>query len=636
VNKRNILSIVLFVFIGNIYAQESDSDTAVVVDQFVKTWRILDKFGAVESIPVDTFFVNFQKINAIDKFSISNSFNGNLCSPLQSKLYFDRPEANPFIFANAYYPYMMQISSATFYNTKTPFSSIKYLSGGTTNNKEDQIAFLFTANANKKLNFGVTLDYIFARGEYDKQNAKRFAGSLFGSYNGKRYSATGLISTNTLNNYENGGITDPSYIIDPPFGYKTLTIPVRMSVDALSTFSQLQFYYNHQYSLGFEKKLKNPKDDKDTTITEFVPVTRFAHTIKYDNLQKRYFEKTLEPKFYKNSYFPIETRDTAALQILTNTFSISLAEEFNKWAKFGLTAYLENEVEKFNFQVDTILNNKFESNTKVGGILSKELGQKFKYKFLGEIDLLGYKVGDFLLSGNVGGFFKLWNDTIALEAKGFIRNDEPSYFLNNYYSNHFKWKNDFSKIFRTHVSGNFSLPKRNLNLNVSVENIGNQIYFNTDTLPAQFAGSVQVIAANLKWDFHVGKFALENNVVYQLSSNQDVIPLPTLALYHNLYFHDKWFDVLSIQLGVDVRYHTAYYAPAYMPAIGQFYTQKEMKIGNYPVLNVYANFHLKRTRFFAEYYHVNQLFMKGVYYSMPYYPINPAIFKMGLTWNFYD
>jgi len=54
---RNILSIALFVFIGNIYAQKSNSDTAVVVDQFVKTWRILDKFGSVDSIPVDTFFI---------------------------------------------------------------------------------------------------------------------------------------------------------------------------------------------------------------------------------------------------------------------------------------------------------------------------------------------------------------------------------------------------------------------------------------------------------------------------------------------------------------------------------------------------------------------------------------------------
>jgi hypothetical protein len=28
--------------------------------------------------------------------------------------------------------------------------------------------------------------------------------------------------------------------------------------------------------------------------------------------------------------------------------------------------------------------------------------------------------------------------------------------------------------------------------------------------------------------------------------------------------------------------------------------------------------------------------MNGLYYSMPGYPINPALLKFGLTWNFYD
>ena len=145
-----------------------------------------------------------------------------------------------------------------------------------------------------------------------------------------------------------------------------------------------------------------------------------------------------------------------------------------------------------------------------------------------------------------------------------------------------------------------------------------------------------MLAGNLKQDFHFGKFTLENNAVYQLSSNQSVLPLPELTLYHNLYYHDLWFKVLSMQIGADVRFHTAYFAPAYMPATGQFHVQDEMKIGNYPVMHVYINAHLKRTRFFAQYYHINQLFMKGNYYSMPYYPINPATFRMGLTWNFYD
>jgi len=249
---------------------------------------------------------------------------------------------------------------------------------------------------------------------------------------------------------------------------------------------------------------------------------------------------------------------------------------------------------------------------------------------------LGYKAGNLLLQGNMGGFFKLWKDSISLVANGFVRSDKPSFFLQNYQSSHFQWKNDFANIYRTHVGGTFSIPTRSFSLNVSLENITQYIYFNSKALPAQFSGNIQVVAANLKKDFHVGKFTLENNVVGQVSSQQELLPLPTITLYHNLYYHDLWFDVLSIQVGANLRYHTTYYAPAYMPATGQFYTQTTTKIGNYPLMSAYINFHLKRTRFYVEYYHLNNMFMKGDYQSMPNYPVNPAILKMGISWNFYD
>ena len=196
--------------------------------------------------------------------------------------------------------------------------------------------------------------------------------------------------------------------------------------------------------------------------------------------------------------------------------------------------------------------------------------------------------------------------------------------------------NDFANIYRTHVGGTFAIPTRSLSLDVSVENITKYIYFDSLAMPNQFSGNIQVLAFNLKKDFHVGKFTLENNVVYQVSSNTDALALPALSLYHNLYFDDKWFQVLSVQLGTNVRYHTLYYAPAYMPATGQFYSQSKTEIGNYPVVSVYLNCHLKRTRFYAEYFHLNNKFMTGDYFSMPGYPINPAFMKVGISWNFYD
>ena len=624
--KKIILCIPFLFFIVSVFGQTPSNY------RFVKTWRVDDRFAVADTVPVDTMHLNYQNSNPIDRFSIANSYNGNLGSPIQPKLYFDRPENKDFIFSNAYLPYMMNIQNATFYNTKTPYSYLDYNSGGTTYRKEDHIKFLFTANANKKLNFGTTLDYIHAVGEYNDQAARRFSGSLFGSYQGRHYSATGLVATNNLSNYENGGVTSVSDITSPT-GVATAVIPTNFT--GYSNYKETQFFYNHQYSIGIERPFRV---NADSVRMDYVPVTRFAHTIKYDDVRKRYYENdTITKPFYANTYLPFsQTNDTSALKTLTNRFSVSMEEEFNKWMQFGLTAFIENEYQNYTFNNDSLINKMSKSSTKVGGILSKQRGQLFKYNILGELTFLGYKAGDFRLEGNIGGFFKLWNDSVSLVANGFIRNDKPSYFLEHYQSNHFRWDNDFANIYRTHVGGTFSIPTRKFSLNVSVENITKYIYFNSEVLPDQYSGNIQVVAANLKQDFHFGKFTLENNIVYQLSSQPTVLPLPDFTLYHNLYFDDLWFHVLGMQLGVNVRYHTSYYAPSYMPATGQFYTQSTTKIGNYFVVNPYLNFHLKRTRFFLEYYHVNQKFMNEAYFSMPNYPINPAVVKMGVSWNFYD
>jgi len=624
--KKIVLPTLFLVIVASVLAQTPGY-------RFVKTWHIADRFAVADSIPVDTVHLNYQNDNPIDRFSIANSYNGNLGSPIQSKIYSDRPENTDFIFSTAYYPYMMNVQHATFYNTKTPFSNLNYTTGGTNQRAQDNIKFLFTGNANKKLNIGTTLDYLSSIGEYKNQAVTRFAGSLFGSYDGKHYSAKALLATNSMKNHENGGIQN---VADISNGLTTAVIPTNFNDqdNVQSNFNQSIIYYNHQYSIGFERAVRI---NKDSVRMDYVPVTRFAHTFKFENVSKRYYENSVEKSFYTNTYGSgIHTRDTAALQTIKNNFSVSMAEEFNKWMKFGLTAFLENEVQQYAFMKDTLLNHSLKSSTKVGGILSKQQGQRFRYNVLGELAFLGYKAGDFLLEGNVGGYFKLWKDSISLVANGFVKSEKPSPFFQFYESNHFRWDNDFANVYRTHIGGTFSIPTRSFLLNVSIENLTKYVYFNSIALPEQYSGNIQVLSANLKKDFHIGKFGLDNNVVYQVSSKSDVLPLPKLVLYHNLYFDDRWFNVLSVQIGAAVRYHTSYYAPAYMPATGQFYTQTTTKIGNYPVANVYLNCHLKRTRFFVEYYHLNNKFMKGDYFSMPNYPINPAILKLGISWNFYD
>jgi hypothetical protein len=177
---------------------------------------------------------------------------------------------------------------------------------------------LFTGNGNKQLNFGTSLDYIHAGGEYGNQSTKRFDGSIFGSYNGKHYTASGLLATNSLSHFENGGITDLSYITNPISGFKTKDIPT--NTNGMSNFKETQLFFNHQYSIGFEKPFNV---NKDSVRMDYVPVTRFTHTIKLDEVQKRFYEKKTDTLFYQNTYRPgTLTNDTASLQTMTNTLAV--------------------------------------------------------------------------------------------------------------------------------------------------------------------------------------------------------------------------------------------------------------------------------------------------------------------------
>lgn len=624
--KKWLLMLLFSLAVAESFAQQPK------IEKRIKTWHLTEPPVLADSIAPDTSYINYPICSPIDRMSIANAYNGNLISPVQSKIYFDRYRKTDFLFADAYNPFILTPLDVTYYNTTVPYSNITYRTGGTTYREEDWINFIFTANANKKFNAGITLDYLDARGEYDNQGARRFAGSLFGSYNGRSYSAHAAVMLNTLSNFENGGLADPDALNSP-----VETEDMAVNLDAMSGYRYIAGFYDHKYSLGIERETKI---NEDSIAKVFVPVTTFGHTLQIDQACKRYVEQQPDTNFYDFTYVDsIPVNDTANVLNIRNTVSVTFEEEFNKWLKFGATVYAENEVQRFAYALpdDTLTGHEWKSNTKVGGVLSKNRGKYVRYAFGGDIYLQGYKLGEFNVHGNLLGEFRLGKDTMAITASAYVRNEEPDYFLQHYTSNHFRWDNDFRKTYKTYIGGRLQYPTRfvQADLKVGVENVTNYIYFGSDGMPVQHDGNIQVIAADMKLNFRTRHFALENNVIYQYTSS-DVLPLPMVSLYHNLYYYDKYFKVLSVQFGVDMSYHTSYYAPLYMPATGQFCVQNETKVGNYPLLSAYLNFHLKQVRFFVSYYNFSSLFLSKTYYSMPGYPLNPAIFKMGVSWNFYN
>ena len=145
----------------------------------------------------------------------------------------------------------------------------------------------------------------------------------------------------------------------------------------------------------------------------------------------------------------------------------------------------------------------------------------------------------------------------------------------------------------------------------------------------------QTVYFGINQNFRLWYFHWDNNLVFQKTSNNYVLPLPEWSWYSNFYFqYNNLFGVLSLQLGVNMRYNTKYYAPAYMPATGQFYIQNKQEFGDYPYMNAYINCHLKRARFFVEYNHLNKGMSGDNYLVLPGYALNPSFIKFGVSANF--
>ena len=626
-------------------------------------WRLSETLGNRTIIPADTANLNFQNTNLVEGMYGHYNYLGNLGSPRMSRIFFERRDNEPTIFMEPFSSFFVRPDEVKFTNSNVPFTNLTYYKAGNKINGEERFKSYFSVNVNKRLAFGFNIDYLYGRGYYQNQSTSNFNAGIFASYIGNKYQMQAVYNNFTMKMNENGGIQDDRYITRPEDmaegkkEYESTTIPVKLEQTSNKN-KDFYVYLTHRYRLGFTRETttvedaKSPKravaNDsvplaKDTIITEeFVPVTSFIHTMKVERARHKFSSAKETEGQYPNAYFnEVASRDSTTAFSVKNVFGIALLEGFNKYAKAGLTAYISHKFSRYEL-MDTLSRTNFdEQEIFVGGELAKQQGKTLHYNVNGEVGIMDKALGQFRVNADLDLNFRLWKDTVNFYARGYVSNTLPSFYMRHYHSNHYYWDNEnMDKEFRTRVEGELNISRWKTNLRAGVENIKNYTYFNQNAMPAQESGNIQVLSATLKQDFRLGILHLDNEVTWQKSSNETVLPLPQLSLYHNLYLLAKIAKkVLTVQLGADVRYFTKYNAPAYTPAIQQFHLQAaddQVEIGGYPIVNVYANLHLKRTRIFAMMYHVNAGMGKGNYFLVPHYPINPRLFKIGISWNFYD
>lgn len=623
-------------------ARASMADSLSKIPPAMPSWRIDPRFGDRIATAMDTSFINFHNQSLEEGYDVALTYLGNIGSPAQSRIFFNRKETSLFNFLDVFGYSYKTVGKQLFIDTKQPYSNIFYQSGGSSISKEERFSGEMAISMNKKLSFGFNIDYLYARGYYAYLANKQNNFDFWTSYRTDKYQMSAFFAYNDFTNSENGGIENDGYLTGTVDGSlintsKTQEFPTNID----NTWNKLfgsQFYLTNKYNLGY-----NNKND------DFIPVASIILTNNYaDQRRKFYSSNPALLDYWYGKYDPNkqteETNDKMAYWSFKNTLAISLNEGFRPWVKFGLKAFIEQDIRKYRMPKETFsyaTSQDFsENSTVIGGLLSKEKGRNLRYNLSASIGVLGYNLGESKLEADITSIIKVKDKDIILSADGYIKNLKPTFYENRFNSKYYNWDNNFSDIRRVYVGGKITIPHTKTEIKGGVENIENYIYYTRNatskdtTTILQSSKNIQVVSLQLDQKLSYKALHWDNQIVFQTSSEESIISLPKVSLYSNLYVDFKVAKVLGVQLGVDAHYFTEYYGQGYDPALLQFYNQNEVKIGNFPLVNAYVNLHLKKTRIFLMMYNIGKDFNNSQYFSAIHYPINPMIFKMGLSWNF--
>lgn len=643
-------------------------------------WNADTYFNKPVNIDPDTTYNDWFVETPNQKNDVGAAYLGVAGSAMLYNNWFIRPHLKEFPFFEYYLPYSYTPETLPFYNTKTPYTELAYWGTLFANKKmeETNIRFLHTQNLTPSLNINFLYERFGGGGmlEYEKTDNRTLA--FTGNYLGKRYVAQGGYLFNRIKRDENGGVSDPSMVLDTLLEAKV--IPITLT-NAKNTLKRNTLFLTHSYGIPFkglkkqatpvaqdsllldemhpEEMLQNEQhaqnaDDKtsakaDSLVFGEGTMAYLGHSLDASFYTKKYtdaigLDDELGRSFYHNKFYinPTESADSMRVFKFENRFFINL----QPWAKEAIVSKLSaglghQYLSLYGFKQEYFLTgNSSEKMNNLymyfgaGGTLKKY----FSWDGTGIYNFAGYYQNDFSIDGRMtfSSYPKGMQQGLHLTGKLHISQERPNYFFNHIYTNHYVWENDFAKTTQTRVEAKLEIPDWKMEAFFGYALLNNNTYFDSLAVVRQNTDPMSIITAYLKKDIRLWKFHMDNKILFQMSSDEDVVPLPKLALDLKYYFQFNLVkDVLTAQLGANATFATQYYAPGYSPALGVFYNQKVEKIGEAPYIDLFVNLQWKRASIFVKYINMAQGWPTSDYFSTFRYIRSQKAFKFGIHWPFY-
>lgn len=586
-----------------------------------------NSFYNTEETDKDSSFTLFHIFRPEQRQSISVSQLGNIGLPTISNIYFDRRlnYDTDFMFNVPFDLYLKDPHEVIFYNTRRPYTELTHTSG--TKVKDEQtVGVIHSQNVNPQLNFTFDYHLISSTGDYPNQKTRNGNLVFNSNYQSEKYSLYAALNINKFEIQNNGGIIDT--------GFVDINSPETNLSEASTLLNNQDLFILQEYRIGPDKTvLKN-----DSMVKVLDPHFKFTHYAAFTQRYRIYKDKqSFENGYYTNFYIQKDqSMDSVFLSSLQNTVAVHSEKNFIKEKGFGFDFLISNRRNAYyNFREYIFLRNKHIFwDTKLAGHIYRNQKKSFRYDITGEYYFTGYRTGDNKAEAT---FRQNFSDSTGshLQLKLYYSSAQPDYFLNTFYSNHFRWENDFKPEVNARTELSYGLPINHFRISAKAGAVQNYTFFSGVALPGQFSEWQYVLNASLKKDFHLGRIRFFNEVVWQKSSNPDIINLPALAAYHSTSIKLRVEHALTMYAGFDIQYSTKYKAYSFMPGHGMFYFENNFETGNYPLASVYINGKIKEdVLFFVKFTHINSNILKDTYYTVKPYPIKNRMFKFGVQWTF--
>ena len=403
-----------------------------------------------------------------------------------------------------------------------------------------------------------------------------------------------------------------------------------------------------------EEEEGDGQQQADTTSTSEEITTAFiGHSSEFAVFRRSYTDKIAlnddaGREFYNDRFYLNPTQSTDSMRVMRVENKVFI--RLQPWKSDGIVSKLDvglgdKVLNFYSFRPTDYLtgpSNVIQNSLYVYAGANGQYKKYFRWDAAGKYNFLGHEINDFEIKANMAfnvyPFRRHRNSPISFNIHFETDLKEPNYYDQHLYTNHFVWNNDFGKISTTKLEASLAIPRWKLDASFNYALLSNNIYYDNQGIVRQNHTPMSIMTAYLRKDFKLWKFHLDNRILCQLSSDQNVVPLPLLALNLRYYLEfDVVKNVMQMQIGANGVFTTRWNAPAYNPVVGVFHNQNERKYGNCPYIDAFVNIQWKRVSVFVKVVNVNMGWPSKTadYFTADGYINTQRAIKFGISWPFW-